>query len=578
MLRELHVKNIAVVAEATVELGPGLNALTGETGAGKSIVVDSLALLAGARASAELVRTGAESLTVTGVFVPAGEAWRGVLEEAGLEAEGGELLVRREIARSGRNRVFVNDQPATARLLADLAPLLLRIHGQRDELGLATPDLQREWLDLSGGGAAAELTARVAAAFDKHARLAARLERLTGDERARRDRLELLRREAREIDAAHLEAGEEEGLRVERDGLRHREAILAAASGAFSLLIDDEDAAAPRVARAQGLLGELGELVPAAREWAAALDGARIQLEEVGRELSARLDDAEAEPGRLDAVEERLALVERLGRRFAGAGAPLTTGQLLALRQELASEVEELSGDALGQDELAALAAEALEEYRRAALELSAARAAWGEALARRIEAELVDLGLAKARLAVRLARRKKNDSPLVLAGEPVEVGRSGVDHVVFELAANPGEELGPLSRLASGGELARIYLALQLAVGAGEGGPAPTLVFDEVDVGVGGAQAAALGRKLQRLGAGGQILVVTHLAQVASHADRHYRVSKKERGGRTFTQVAPLSEKERVEETARMLAGSRVTDLSRSHASELLAGSARRR
>ncbi len=577
MLRELHVKNIAVVAEATVELGPGLNALTGETGAGKSIVVDSLALLAGARASADLVRSGAETLTVTGVFAPAGTAWRGVLEEAGLEAEGGELLVRREISRSGRNRVFVNDQPATARLLADLAPELLRIHGQRDELGLTAPDLQREWLDLSGGAAATELCARVAAAHDKRARLAARLERLTGDERARRDRLELLRLQAREIDAAHLEEGEEEGLRVERDALRHREAILSAVGGAFSLLVDEEDAAAPRVARARGLLAELEALLPAAREWTAELDEARIHLEEVGRELSARLDSADADPGRLDHVEERLALVERLGRRFGGAAAPLSSGRLLALRREIAAEIEELSGDALGQDELAAQVTAALEEYRRAALALSQARAGWGEALARRIEAELADLGLAKARLAVRLARRRAAGSPLAIDGEAVDFGRSGIDHVVFELAANPGEEMGPLSRRASGGELARIYLALQLAVGRNDGGPAPSLVFDEVDVGVGGAQAAALGKKLQRLGEGGQILVVTHLAQVASHADRHYRVSKKERAGRTFTQVAPLSAAERVEEIARMLAGSKVTELSRSHAGELLAGSARK-
>ena len=234
MLREIHVRNLAVLAEAAVELGAGFNVLSGETGAGKSIVVDSLSLLAGARASADMVRTGAEALTVSGVFEPEGEGWRSVLEEAGLEAEGAEVLVRREIGRSGRNRVFVNDQPTTLRLLADLAPYLLRIHGQRDELGLIEPDLQRAMLDRSGGPDAQPLLDRVAAACEQHARLAERLERLSGDDRVRRERIDLLRFQASEIDAAKLRAGEELELKAERDVLRNAEAITRALGTAFS--------------------------------------------------------------------------------------------------------------------------------------------------------------------------------------------------------------------------------------------------------------------------------------------------------------------------------------------------------
>ncbi|HEV7785335.1 MAG TPA: AAA family ATPase, partial [Thermoanaerobaculia bacterium] len=318
MLRELHVRNLAVLAEASVEFGGGFNVLSGETGAGKSIVVDSLSLLAGARASTDLVRTGAETLTVSGVFEPEGKEWRGVLDEAGLEAEGAEVLVRREIGRSGRNRVFVNDQPTTLRLLADLAPFLLRIHGQRDELGLIEPDLQRAMLDRSGGAEAVPLLARVAMAFDQFSRLAERLEHLSGDDRMRRERLDLLRFQAGEIDAAKLRAGEEVELRAERNVLRNAETIVRSLGTAATLLFDEEGAAVERIARAQTRLAEVEVWEPQATAWGAELEELRIRLEEMARAVQHRLDGLEADPARLDAVEERLAVLERLVRKHGG--------------------------------------------------------------------------------------------------------------------------------------------------------------------------------------------------------------------------------------------------------------------
>ncbi|HEX9669286.1 MAG TPA: DNA repair protein RecN [Thermoanaerobaculia bacterium] len=571
MLRELHVKNLAVLAEARVELEAGLNVLSGETGAGKSIVVDSLALLAGARASLDLIRTGAESLWLAGVFAPEGAGWRELLEAAGLDAEGDEVLVRREIARGGKSRVFVNDQPTTLRLLADLAPYLLRIHGQRDELGLTTPDLQREWLDRSGGEAAVPLLGRVADAWTRHARLAERLAGLEGNERARRERLDLLRFQAGEIDAARPVAGEEDDLRAERDLLRHAEAIARGLGGSLALLFDEEGAAVDRVARAHALLQEIAAWDREAGPWAAELDELRARLAEVAHGVARRLDGLEADPARLDAVEERLAVLERLFRKHGGSSAAL-----LARRREIESELAELTGDEAGREELAARAAATLAEYREAALALSAARTAWGRVLAERMRAELADLGLGKARLAVRLERRRRAGSPLVLDGEAVEMGAEGVDQVVFTFAPNPGEEPRPLARIASGGELARLYLALQLAARVDAEEARPTLVFDEVDAGIGGAEAAALGRKLQRLARGGQILAVTHLPQVASHADAHFRVAKRVERGRTHVAVEPLDRTARVEEVARMLAGSEVTRLSLSHARELIAAAAR--
>jgi DNA repair protein RecN (Recombination protein N) len=578
VLREIHVRNLAVLAEAAVEFGAGFNVLSGETGAGKSIVVDSLSLLAGSRASTEMVRTGAEALTVSGVFEPEGDGWRSVLEEAGLEAEGGEVLVRREIGRSGRNRVFVNDQPTTLRLLTDLAPYLLRIHGQRDELGLIEPDLQRALLDRSGGPDAAPLLAGVAEAYEQHARLAERLERLSGDDRMRRERIDLLRFQAAEIDAAKLRASEEVDLKAERDVLRNAEAITSALGNAFALLFEEEGAAVERIGKAGSLLAEIEAWEPQAAAWRSEIEETRIRLTETARSLQHRLDGLEADPARLDFVEERLATIERLCRKHGG-----DSGAVLARRAEIAAELGELEGDAENRDELEGKVAAAVAEYRQRALALSQSREEWGRALVERIEAELKDLGLARARLAVALERRRRAGSPLVLAdgkggGEEVDFGRDGIDQVVFLFAPNPGEPPRPLARIASGGELSRIHLALQLA-SRGEAEKAhPTLVFDEVDTGIGGAEAAALGAKLQRLAKGGQILAVTHLPQVASHGDLHFKVSKRVEGDRTNVRVEELDAKARVEEVARMLAGKQITDTSLSHARELIAGAARKR
>ena len=587
MLREIHIRNLAVLAEASVSFGPGLNILTGETGAGKSIVVDSLSLLAGARAMAEMIRSEAEALTVSGVFEPAGQEWRRVLEEAGLEVEGDEVLVRREIARSGRNRVFVNDQPTTLRLLADLAPFLLRIHGQRDELGLVEPELQRGLLDRTGGADGAALLARVDAAFDLHTRLAERLARLTGDDRARRERLDLLRFQAGEIDGARLRAGEETELRSEREVLRHAEAIAQSVGTCFSLLSDDEGSALERIGKSQGLLAGVEAWEPQAAAWSAELEELRIRLADLAVTLGRRVDGLEADPDRLNAVEERLATLERLFRRHGGDSAAV-----LARRQEIEAELAELEGDDADRAELERKVAAALEEYRQAAIALSKKREEWGKALAVNVEAELGDLGLGRARLAVSLQLRRRGDSPLVVDGTAVDFGRDGLDQVVFLFAPNPGEEPRPLARIASGGELSRIHLALQLA-SRGDTREAdttarPTLVFDEVDTGVGGAEAAALGRKLQRLaharpkgappGQTGQILAVTHLPQVASHADVHFKVSKQVDGGRTSVRVEELGAAARTEEVARMLAGRKVTQLSLSHARELIEGAGRNR
>ena len=334
MLRELHVRNLAVIESASIEWGGGFAVLSGETGAGKSIVVDSLSLLAGARAATEMIRSGAEGLSVAGVFSPRGDAWRRALDEAGLDASGDELLIRREISKNGRNRVFVNDQPATLRLLADLAPLVLRIHGQREELGLTTPDLQRQWLDRSGGAEGERRLAAVAESYERWSRLAERLARASGDEKARRERLDLLRFHAEEIDAARLVAGEDERLRVEREGLRHADAIARALGASQATLSEDEGAAVERLGRARELLSDIVAWKPEAEGWLAEIAEIEVRLADLAGTLAHHLDGLEADPNRLDLVEERLALVERLCRRFGG-----TVAAVLAYRSAIEEEL-----------------------------------------------------------------------------------------------------------------------------------------------------------------------------------------------------------------------------------------------
>ena len=396
VLRDLHITNLAVLEEAAIEFGPGFNVLSGETGAGKSIVVDSLALLAGVRASSELVRTGAETLTVTGFFEPRDGAWRRVLAEAGIDASD-ELVIRRLVTAAGRSRAFVNDRPVTLKLLAALAPSLLRIHGQREELGLVSPELQRTWLDRSGGAAGSKLLERTAGAFAAWRRVAERLERLSGDDRARREQIDFLRFRISEIDAAEVTAGEEETLRQEREVLRHSEAIQGALAGACETLFERDEACYDQLTGALRQLEEIVAWEPQARAWGEELEELRIRLAELEGPLRRRADEVEADPGRLNAIEDRLATLERLLRKYAP-----TTGEVLARRDEMAAELTELEGDAGTLAELEAEAETALAAYREAATELSTARRRWSERLVHRVRQHLKELALGKAGQKVR--------------------------------------------------------------------------------------------------------------------------------------------------------------------------------
>ncbi|MEM7354931.1 MAG: DNA repair protein RecN, partial [Acidobacteriota bacterium] len=494
-----------------------------------------------------------------------------VLQRAGVEQDDGELVIRREVTRSGRNRVFVNDRPVTLKLLTELAPELIRIHGQREELGLVAPELQRTWLDRVGGAKAKRLQRRVAEAYADYRSAGARLESLTGDDRARGERIDFLRFQISEIDSAQVTIGEEEELRRDRQVLRHSEAIQQALATASALLFDQDGAAHEALGRSLQELQQVEAWEPAAAGWVSELEELSIRLAELEGALRRRLDEVEANPERLNAIESRLAILERLFRKYGP-----TSEDVVGRRAELAAELAELEGAESTLEEIEEQVRQRLDAYRDVAGELSKGRRRWGEQLARRVTKELRDLALDKARFAVRLERRRRADSPLHLAGEGVDFSEHGYDQVLFVFSPNPGEELRPLAKVASGGELSRLYLAVQLASrGGGAAAGSVTLVFDEVDAGVGGSEAAILGAKLRTLAEGGQILAVTHLPQVASCGDLHFKVSKQVRKGRTQTRLNRLEESGRVEEVARMLAGSEVTELSRSHARELIHGAA---
>ena len=575
MLRHLHVKNLAVIEEVHVDFSQGLHVLTGETGAGKSLVVDSLALLSGARASNDAIRTGADTLSVTGVFTPAGGRWRNVLHDAGLEPDDAEVVVRREVSRSGRNRVFVDDHPVTLRLLTRLAPHLLRIHGQREELGLVAPDLQRAWLDRLGlsldGEKARQLLDAVATAYAEVEDLQERLERMTSDDRARQERIDLLRFQASEIASAGLRAGEEVDLRTERDVLRHAEAIGEALNYGTEALLEGEDAIGAQAARVRTRLERLVDIDPSFKEWLDELREIRVRAEELGATMRDRRDDIEADPARLNGVEDRLALLERLLRKYGGVEGD--TGSVLEHEKAVRAELLEIEGNDQDVAELERKLDVTLSEYSKHSRRLNQARERWGRELESRMREELGELALPSAELLVRLAPRARTDSPLTIDGEPVELHSWGTHGVVFEFTSNPGEEARPLSKVASGGELSRLYLALQLATDGAqeEAGTGSVLVFDEIDTGVGGAEAAAIGSKMRALAGHGQVLAVTHLPQVASHGDVHLRVEKQTKSGRTITGVRRLEQAERIEELARMLGGAEVTDVTRRNARELL-------
>jgi len=562
MLRELEVRDLGIIEAVRLELPAGLVALTGETGAGKSLLVQSLQLLVGERADSEQVRAGSERLLVDGRFdTPNSPAARAVLDALGV-GSGEEVAVRREVTSAGRSRAWIDDTPVTVGALQRLAPHLVAIHGQHEQRGLADPATHVALIDTAGG--LEELRAEVAASFDAWRAVDEELAAQRRSLVSRRDRLDVITFQLREIEEARVEAGEDESLAEERALLRHGERIGELLAGARGELGGDGGTVA--LARAARAVRELASLGLNLGETAEALDQARILAEDAERDLGGLSDRMRVDPQRLEVVEARLAMLERLARKYGGSLAAT-----LVHRDGLLAERAQLEGV---EDDIARLEdalARAGDEYLELACRLSARRAEAAAAFAREVVELLGRLGMAKVRLDLRLAPRLAPDGPLELDGVRVAPAADGLDVGELFISPNPGEEMRPLVRIASGGELSRIHLAIRTALRERFRGDALTLLFDEVDAGIGGHVADELGELLAACGERDQVLVVTHLPQVAARAGTHLVVTKRTVHGRTLTNATLVDGDARIEEMVRMLGGSAATPAARQHARELL-------
>ncbi len=564
MLRELRVRNLAVIESLTVPFGPGLNVLTGETGAGKSILIDALTLLLGERAQpAETIRAGAETATIEAVFdAPRKSPVSAVLQEYGIAPEDGQLLVRRELVRGGRGRVFLNDTNTTLALLEKLGEALVEVHGQHEHQALLRPSRHLDLLDAFAG--LGILRERLRQRHEEWRSASTELEALRASTRDQLARTAQARESMAEIDAARLRIGEEEEHREERRRLVNAERLADGAAGAYRELYEDPGSAVERAGRAATLLRELARIDPSVQPTIQALDTAVVHLDETARALRGYRDHLVFDPARLEAIEQRLDEIGRLKRKYGES-----VDEILTLRTRLESDLEGLARAGEDEGRLAERVDRLETDLITRATDLAERREQAVEKLAPSVVAELAGLGLETAVFRVRLSRERAGPGDLAVGPEAWRLGPRGVDQAEFLFSGNAGEDARPLTRIASGGELSRTMLALKVVLAATDA--VPVLVFDEVDVGIGGRTADTVGKKLRQVARTRQVLCVTHLPQIAAYADQHFRVEKREGAGRTATTVAALVRGDRVREVARMLGGESVTDTSLQHARELI-------
>jgi DNA repair protein RecN (Recombination protein N) len=552
VLVELVVENYAVIEQARVRFHPGLNLLTGETGSGKSIVVDALGLLFGGRASAEMVRTGAERTRISGVFaVSSTPALTKFLDEAGTSVEEDEIVVEREIQRSGKSRAFVGNRPATLALLKDLAPHLGDIHGQHDQQHLFSPVVQCEMLDAFAG---LEGLAGEAAELFRHWRSAtAEMDQLDRTVQERLRTADLWEFQRKEIEAVAPAPGEDGELENERLILRNVVRLQEISAVAYATLYEDRQSVATQLGAVEKRLEELARIDETLQETIGILRSASIAVDEAARSLNHYLGKLEADPARLEEVELRLAALDKLKRKY---GASL--GEVLAFLETVKADLRAMEDSSSRRETLKKEIAERSASYEAVATRLSTKRKDAAIQLAKRVEGELAALAMEKTRVEIRIL--------------PAAWSERGADAIQFLIAPNLGEELKPLERIASGGELSRMALALKTCAGKAATNQVPlTVVFDEVDAGVGGSAAEAVGRRLKRLARTAQVLCVTHLAQIAGFADHHYFVEKHSTRGRTVATIEELSAAARTQEIGRMLSGERVTPEALRHAEQLM-------
>jgi DNA repair protein RecN (Recombination protein N) len=558
MLSLLKIENVALIDSLEAEFGPGLNLLTGETGSGKSIIVDSLAALTGERVSSDLIKEGTERARIEGLFtVGASPELAAVLDESGIDvetAEGGELIVRREISLAGRNRIFINNQLVTAGVLKRIGPYLVDIHGQGEQAALFDAASHGAMLDdFAGSG---ELLGRTAAAFAAWKAVDAELDALRQDEAEKLQLVDILKFQTDEIRRAGLSTSENEELESEKRRLGNVEKLTTLSSEAYSLLYEMDGSAVATLDQAFQRIEELGEYDARFREYKEGLQSAQAVLEDAAITLRDFRNHLEFSPGRLAEIEDRLAEISRIARKYGG-----TVETALEHLAGAERRLENIETAELREKELQAELAAKRSAYLEAAAGLSEKRTAAARKFERAVLADLKSVALEKARFEVRIDTAVDDEG---------RFSARGMDRVEFYFSANPGESPKPIGKVASGGEASRLMLILKSASRPHTTGK--TAVFDEIDAGIGGRVAEAVGLKLKELSRAQQVMCVTHQAQVASKADRHFAVEKAMGRKAASISIRELDEGERIEEVARMLAGEKITDAARENAREMLA------
>jgi len=563
MLLELRAENYAVIDHAVAVFGPGLNLLTGETGAGKSILIDALVLMLGGKASSDVVRFGAEKAVLGCVFeaTPGAEE---ILEQNGIDAEGDEILLRREVGANGKGRVFVNNQPATVAVLRALAPELALVHAQSETLVAFDAAQQRMLLDRFGDVS----SEKCAEAFAKWRELRARIEELRGAEQVRLRLIDLWSFQVKEIEAAAIiDAEEDTRLEAEKRMLANADRLFTGATAAQEMLYEAEVSVESLLGGALKHVEDLARFEDRFKEIVQQLAAAKASVEDATSTLRAFAGEVTASPERLEQVEDRLAALERLRRKYGK-----TLAEVITFGADAAAKLADIENREARLTELEKELSASAKAYEAAARKLSDERTAAAKKLAKVAEKQINELAM-NVRFAVDVTQDEREEAWTAW----------GWDRVECRIATNPGEPIKPLTEIASGGEMSRVMLALKVSVEEGSAGAAAkrkktalprTLVFDEIDIGIGGRAAEAVGQKLKTLAKAQQVICITHLPQIAAFADQHFLIEKAQRGGRTHTGVRQMEPKERVEEIARMLSGANLTETSRKHAEQMLAAS----
>lgn len=547
------VENYAVVERVRVRFHGGLNLLTGETGSGKSIVVDALGLVLGGRASADMVRSDTDRARISAIFeAPLQPACRTLLEQAGVPVEDGELLIEREVLAGGKSRAFLGNRPVTVALLRELAPFLGDIHGQHEQQQLFSPDSQLELLDEFAG--LDDPRDQVSGLFRQWRQFQRELAELEKSEQEKLRLADLWSFQRNEIETVALKPGEDVELENERLVLKNVARLQENADAAYSALYDSPASASAQVRTAMKKLEELSRIDASLAPVLETLKSAAIGVDEASFSIRDYLDRLEADPDRLEHVESRLELIDRLKRKYGSSVA-----EVLAFLENVREQMNAVETAGERRVKLEQEVARLSEAYRQAAASLTNLRKAAAEKLTRKVEGELGSLALGNAVFRIDL--------------QAANWSAQGADRVEFLISANAGEEPRPLDKVASGGELSRIALALKTSAGrtARVNTAQRTLVFDEIDSGIGGGVAEAVGRRLKKLSGSNQVLCVTHLAQVAGFADHHYFVEKREVKGRTIAEIEELTGPARTREIGRMLSGQRVTPEALKHAEHLI-------